>query len=100
MSASADGNGEGIIQGRDLILLLLCYFCIGLLLFWYCKPANPAIPPSADLVVEYLDSGVKVYRFERSGDKCYVAVGRLHGYTVDIECRFDETLESLKKGGP
>jgi len=100
LSASADGDGEGNIRLGDLILLLICYFCIGLLLFWYCKPAHPAIPPSADLVVEYLDSGVKVYRFERSGDKCYVAVGKLHGYTVDVECRFDDTRSLIKKGGP
>ena len=83
------------MMGRDLLLLIIIIIIdIGLLMFWFAKP-HPVLPPSADLVVEYLDSNVKVYRFERSGDRCYVAIGRLHGYTVDMECQFD-TWEECK----
>ena len=84
------------MTGRDLILLIIVYIGIGLLMFWVAKPTYPSLPPSADLVVEYLDSDVKVYRFERSGDRCYVAVGRLHGWTIDMECYFDTWMEDCK----
>jgi hypothetical protein len=94
LSVLTDGDGEGIMKGRDLILLIILYVGIGLLLFWYCKPAHPSVPDGAVPVVAYLDSDVKVYSFTQSGDKCYVAVGRLHGYTVDIECEFHrDTIE-------
>ena len=80
------------MKGRDLKYLLIVLAYVVLLVVYFTRVSHPAIPPSADLVVEYLDSDVKVYRFERSGDRCYVAVGKLHGYTVDMECAFDRDM--------
>ncbi len=77
---------------RDLVLLVLVYICIGLLVFWYCKPAQPAIPDNA-LVVTYLDDGIKVYKFKDGFNTCYVGVGKTYGYAVAISCIEDVERE-------
>ena len=74
------------MTGRDLILLIITYIVIGLLVFYFCRPAQGVVPLGGNLVVEFVDVNTKVYRVTDNGIICYVAVGKLHGYTVSIDC--------------
>ena len=74
------------MTGRDLVLLIILYISIGLLVFWFCKPVQGMVPTGSNLVVEFVDVNTKVYRVTDGGVMCYVAVGKLHGYTVSIDC--------------
>ena len=82
------------MTGRDLVLLIIVYIAIGLLVFWFCKPVQGMVPTGSNLVVEFVDVNTKVYRVTDGGVVCYVAVGKLHGYTVSIDCvkRYTERL--------
>jgi len=82
------------MTGRDLVLLIILYISIGLLVFWFCKPVSGMVPTGSNLVVEFVDVNTKVYRVTDGGVMCYVAVGKLHGYTVSIDCikRYTERL--------
>ena len=51
--------------------------------------SHPTIKEHAP-VVAYLDEKVKVYRYDNGVDRCYVAVAYLHGWNIDVECKFGE----------
>ena len=87
------------MTGRDLVLLIIVYIAIGLLVFWFCKPVQGMVPTGSNLVVEFVDVNTKVYRVTDGGVVCYVAVGKLHGYTVSIDCvkRYTERLHGDEK---
>ena len=76
------------MTGRDLVLLIIVYISIGVLVFLYIGEARPQelVPQGSSLVVEFVDVNTKVYRVTDGGVMCYVAVGKLHGYTVSIDC--------------
>jgi hypothetical protein len=41
---------------------------------------------SYELVLDLHDGKVQMYRYERRGEICYLAVGYLHGYTIALDC--------------
>ena len=86
--------GGGDMKPIDIIPFTLIILYVGIILlavFCSYPTAAPMVPTNGTLVVEFLDVRTKVYRVRDGGTVCYVAVGRLHGYTVSIDCVKDYT---------
>ena len=67
-------------------LYVFALFAVAFATYSLDRPAQGMVPSGADLVVEFVDVNTKVYRVTDGGVVCYVAVGKLHGYTVSIDC--------------
>ena len=67
---------------------LLFALAVGLLFGGDAEPVGTDFTEQP--VVAYLDDKVKIYRYDNGVDRCYVAVAYLHGWNIDIECRFGE----------
>ena len=69
------------MTGRELILLIIALIVI-FLIAW----TKPTIPADINALAEFQDGKVNVYRVIDGETTCYVTVGKLHGYTVAINC--------------
>ena len=70
------------------ILVILFGLLIYCLSGWYVGAAQNDILgiKGGNASIAQLGEGVEVYRVIDGNTTCYVAVGRLHGYTVAIDC--------------
>jgi len=64
-------------------LILIFAFCCGWDMY-RMREVRAAEKYNASLA--QLGEGVEVYRVVDENTTCYVAIGRLHGYTVAIDC--------------
>jgi hypothetical protein len=70
----------------SVAIVVLFAFIVGFGVWWEGK----AHPAEDRLVASYLNGKIQVFYLEHLNNECYVTVGKLHGYTVDTECKFDE----------
>ena len=72
---------EKSMTGKDLILGLLIFLVmLGIILVKTSEPAD------VDALAIFQNGKVWVYRVIDGTTVCYVTVGKLHGYTVAINC--------------
>lgn len=69
------------INGKDIILtILVILVLVGIV--W----VKSSRPEGTNSLAEFQNGKVWVYRVVDGKNTCYVTVGKLHGYTVAINC--------------